>query len=274
MDVLLTWVGSRDPAWRNPRSGKVEPGPILSLLRERQFNGVYLLLNLFAKADDFATRATSVVRACQKAFPSMRVQQRPLDLVSVTDYEEIFRVVNDAAQAILDTEGREDRKYFVYLSPGTPQMQTVWILLVQSGLLPARMLMTTPPDLLAPGVPPVREVTLSMPTFPRIISPGEVERRLGILEVQNANLTRENLRLQAELDLRGAASSPLLAEGIPEGFRLREYLLSQERALFVRALEQASGNAADAARLLGIEPPAFRARAKSLGVRQRRSRRR
>jgi hypothetical protein len=272
VDVLLTWVGARDPTWLNPRTRRTESGPILTLLRHRRFDAVYLLLNLFATADDFAARATGVMRACQRPFPAMRVVQKALDLVRVTDYEEVYRVTNDACQRILAEEGTEDGRYFVFLSPGTPQMQTVWILLVQAGLVPARMLMTTPPDLVPPGVSPVQEVTFSLPTFPRITSPGDLERRIGILEAQNAGLRQENLRLHAELELLRAGDASAGADGIPERFRLRTYLEGLERAMYVRALEQARGNAAVAGRLLGVEPAAFRARAVTLGVRGRRER--
>lgn len=273
MDVLLTWVGSHDPGWTNPRTGRREPGPILSLLQSRHFDAVYLLLNI-SRVDDFARRATEVLRLCERHFPSVRVKQRYVDLVSVTDYRELYRAMNHECQAIIKDEGREDRSYFVFLSPGTPQMQTVWVLLVQSGLLSATMIQTTPPDLLAPGAPAWRTVDLSLPDFPRVVSPGEGARRLGVLEAQRDNLLAENQRLAAELDLlRAGAGAPQdEAEVIPNGFSLREYLAAQERALCVRALRQASGNAAAAARLLGVEPAAFRARAATLRIRERRRR--
>jgi DNA-binding NtrC family response regulator len=47
-------------------------------------------------------------------------------------------------------------------------------------------------------------------------------------------------------------------------------LLAEERAYMIRALEQAGGNAARAARLLGIAPRTLRARLEALGVRPRR----
>jgi len=271
MDVLLTWVGSRDPLWVNPRTGEREPGPILSLLKVRPFDAVYLLLN-FSRVEDFPRRATAVLRACELHFPSMKMKQKPVELISVTDYREIFRVTNHVCQKILEEEGREGREYWVYLSPGTPQMQTVWVLLVQSGLLPARMIQTTPPDLLAPGAPPWRQVDLSLPDFPQVVNAGETPRLVGVLQAQNENLQAANRRLEADLgSLRAGAMAPMDQE-IPAGFRLRDYLLAQERALYVRALEQSHGNAADAARLLGVEPAALRARAATLGVRPRRRR--
>lgn len=270
MDVLLTWVGSRDPMWRNPRTGQRQPGPILSLLQHRQFDAVYLLLN-FSQVEDFPQRATAVLRACELYFPSIRAKQRPVELISPTDYCEIFRVTNHEVQRILREEGREEREYFVYLSPGTPQMQTIWVLLVQSGLLPARMIQTTPPDLMAPGAPPWREVDLSLPNFPQVVNPGETTRLIGVLEAQNSNLRAEKRRLEAEVELLRSGASRAVDGVIPPGFRLRDVLAAQERAFFVQALEQAGGNAAGAALLLGIEPAAFRARAVTLGVRPRRA---
>jgi hypothetical protein len=269
MDILLTWVGSHDPTWPNPRTKREELGPILSLLQGRRFDAVYLLLN-FSKVDNFAKRATGVLRLAERHFPEVRVKQRPVELVSVTDFRELYRVMNHECQAILKEEGREDRNYFAFLSPGTPQMQTVWVLLVQAGLLPARMVQTTPPDLLAPGAPTWREVDLSLADFPQVVSPGETAQLVGVLEAQRDNLQAENQRLSAEVELLRAGGNVSEEEGIPKGFQLREYLVAQERAMYVRALQQSGGNASEAARLLGVEPAGFRARAANLQVRERR----
>ncbi len=272
MDILLSWVGSRDPAWQNPRTNRMEAGPILSLLKNRRFDAIYLLLNLYSPMDDFRSRATGVLRNCERHFPHLKVKQKPVDLVSVTDYREIFRVVNDVSQGIVSEEGREGKEYFVYLSPGTPQMQTVWVLLVQSGLLPARMIEATPPDLLEPEAPRWREVELSIPDFPQVVNPGETARVIGILQARNDNLAAENRRLKSDLELLRAGAPARVDEELSGGFRLREYLLAQERALYLRATEQASGNGAKAARLLGIKPATYRARAETLGIRPRRPR--
>lgn len=267
MDILLTWVGSCDPHWDNPRTKKREPGPIISLLTGRHFDVVYLLLNLDRRGE-FPERATQLQRSCATQFPDTILRQQPVDLVSVTDYREVFRVTNDVCQQIVHQE-QDDPKFFVYLSPGTPQMQTVWILLVQPGLLQARLLDATPPDLVPPGTRHWREVELSLQDFPQIVNPGETSRLVGILQAQVDNLAAENRRLRTELDLVTAGGSSLTHGPIAEAFDLRHYLLAQERLLYVRALDQASGVGSDAARLLGIEPAAFRARAHTLGIKQR-----
>ncbi len=44
MDIPLTWVGARDPAWQNLRTKRLEPGPILSLLQSRRFGAVHAAL--------------------------------------------------------------------------------------------------------------------------------------------------------------------------------------------------------------------------------------
>ncbi len=210
-------------------------------------------------------------RVIEKQLKSTAVTQVPVDLVSVTDYVELFRVTNHAAQAILKAHQNHDAAYYVYLSPGTPQMQAVWVLLVQSGLLPAIMIQGTPPDLLAPGAPHSRELNLSIPEFPQVANPNETERIVAILERQNENLVAQNQLLSAENAAHKVGASQA-NKTIDEGFNLPAYLMSQERALYVRALIEAEGNAAEAARRLGITPPAFRARAASLGVRPRRAR--
>jgi sigma54-dependent transcription regulator len=286
LDVLLTWVGLRDPGWDNPRTRgqrsarEQEPGPILALLRERKrlgqpFDRVYLLVNVPARTEDLAQRATDVQRLAERHLGPIDVRQMPVELVAVADYREVYRATNDVCQKILQelrSEGRSDMRLWAYLSPGTPQMQAVWVLLAQSGLLPATLLTATPPDLLAPGAPAVREVDLSLSDFPQVVSPGEVARHVGLLQAQNDNLNAENRRLQAEIAvLRSGA--PIISDAlIGEGFQLRAYLEAQERTYYVQALEQTGESASKAARLLGIEPPAFRARAETLGIRQRRKR--
>jgi hypothetical protein len=148
-------------------------------------------------------------------------------------------------------------------------MQTVWVLLVQSGQLPARMIQATPPDLVPLNSPVWNEVDLSVPDLPQIVNPGETERIVALLEVQNQNLRTENRRLRAEIEWLRVQGDITTIPPVGDSFHLRDRLHEIEYAYFKVALEQADGNAAKAARLLGIEPAAFRARAVTLGLRQR-----
>jgi hypothetical protein len=203
----------------------------------------------------------------------MRVIQKPLDIISVTDHRELYRAMNDTCQEILREEGTTGKRFYVLLSPGTPQMATVWVLLVQSGLLPATMLITTPPDLLPEGqTVRWKEVDLSLPDFPQVVTPGETQRLLGILEAQNDNLRSENLRLRGELELLKTGAAHESDGSIPDGFNLQQHIDAQERAYYELALSQVDDNAAAAARLLGLQPHTFRAGAQRLGLRSRRTR--
>lgn len=270
MDILLTWVGARDPF--RERTGNT-PGPILSLLAAKRFDAMYLLCNPREDVKpSFYARATEVTRYCQLHFHHITVRQKPIDLVSVTDHREIFHATNQICQQIIEEEGSENRRFFIFLSPGTPQMQTVWVLLVRSGLLDATMLEATPPELVSPGGQIWREVDLSFTDLPTIVSPGKLARELASIQAQNENLSASNRRLTAEIGLLQTGAASLTDSDIPENFSLPKFLDAQEYAHYEKATRQARGHATEAARLLGIAAPTFRARAQTLGVRTRKRR--
>jgi len=267
MDVLLTWVGSRDPHWFNDRTNRREPGPILTLLARRPFESVYLLFNIHGRTGDFRKRATAIMRFAAKRWPSLTVNQRPVDVASVVDHLELYLAVNHEVQGIKRELSRQHTspEFFVFLSPGTPQMHVVWVLLVVYGLLPATMIESTPLDLALPATPGWRVVQFAVEDFPTGASPPAHAREVGLLQARNEALEAEVEELREGIRAAQAAA----IDSIPDGFDIRSYLAQRERALFLRALRQADGKAAAAARLLGIDPAAFRARAVTLGVRPR-----
>jgi DNA-binding NtrC family response regulator len=150
-------------------------------------------------------------------------------------------------------------------------MQTVWVLLVQSGLLPARMIATVAPQFQPPNTPVWREVDLSLHDFPQVVSPDDLTQRLGVLQAQNENLAAQVQRLEAELAVArsGAGTDGTSELSVPPEFSLRRHLEDIERTYLLQALDQTGQNAAAAARLLGLDPAALRARAHTLGVRPR-----
>jgi len=117
----------------------------------------------------------------------------------------------------------------------------------------------------------VREVDLSLPNFPQVVSPGETAGQLGILEARLKTLNLEKLELQAQLKESQAGVSPTDST-IPPGFSLPEHLRAEEAANYARALAQTEGRATEAAQLLGVEPHTLRARSATLGLRPRRAR--
>jgi hypothetical protein len=204
--------------------------------------------------------------------------------VDPTDYVEVYRATHDVCHRILDAEAEERRRceasggrwrYYVYLQPGTGQMQTVWVLLVQAGLLPATMLSSPEGRYRLPSEPPWREVTLTLTDFPAVVSPDELERRLGVLQSQNESLRRTVQALEAELAVaraaqHGGAASEADGTVIPPGFSWLTYREALERRYYALAYEQAGGDVPRAAALLGLPQPTFRAGAARLGIRARR----
>ncbi len=81
-----------------------------------------------------------------------------------SDYAEVF-----AALAPLVNRLAQKPAVDILLSAGTPQMQTLWVILVEAGLITARMLQVIP-SAFVPSVHahPVREVELDIAGFPEI----------------------------------------------------------------------------------------------------------
>jgi DNA-binding NtrC family response regulator len=81
----------------------------------------------------------------------------------------------------------------VLLSAGTPQMQTLWVILVEAGLLRARMLQVIPaafvPD---PHPSPIREVRLDIEGFPEIRAMRDELRRLRAQTATRGDLIGES----------------------------------------------------------------------------------
>lgn len=100
-------------------------------------------------------------------------------------------------------------------------------------------------------------------------SPEANRRALGVLQAQIDTLKAENAALKAAP--YQPSSEPIV---LPlEGPSLADVLADIEYSYYARAFEQAGGNCAEAARLLGLNPAAYRKRAVQLGLYERRPRR-
>jgi DNA-binding NtrC family response regulator len=183
--LLVTWsdrgIDGPVPAHqaRRPASDR---GPVLRLLDETLRREAYqraLVLTVpggraraHALADDMKAQVASVeVRAVELADPS--------------DHGALFA----ALRPVVAELERDDRwSIDVLLSAGTPQAQTLWVILVQARMLRARMLQVVPaafvPD---PHPRAIREVSLDIAGFPEIRA-----------------LRDELTRLRAEVRARGA----------------------------------------------------------------------
>lgn len=163
MDVLLTFVGYRDPFVEEDSSRR---GPILDLLHHRTFDELVL----------FSTEGTGKRTASlKKHFDSAEigVQEVALDIEDPTDYPTILSELRAHLQEI--QEDNQGANFYVSVASGTPQMHASWLMLVAGGELPARILHTRPPEYVTPEKPAVAELDLQRPEFPEIRAPVRAE---------------------------------------------------------------------------------------------------
>jgi len=158
-NILFTFVGNRDPYVE----GSEEPGPVLSLLENTEFSRVYL----FCTAPQYIERAKSVEEIFRQSGIYTQFRFINLDLESPVDYQEIYSKLKASVDTIMESIAHEKASISVLLDPGTPQMQTVWFLLVRGNYLNAKLLQGIPPRF-AGGAYIAREVVIDEGVLPEI----------------------------------------------------------------------------------------------------------
>ncbi|MBU2884992.1 hypothetical protein KO507_04330 [Gilvimarinus agarilyticus] len=114
--VLITWVGGND--LKALDSAAASPGPIASALATLSVDAIELLYN-YPDADVkpylkwLAGRTQATIRA------------HKVKLTSPVDYDSVYQVSSQYLQALSATKA----DLSILLSPGTPTMQAVWVLL-------------------------------------------------------------------------------------------------------------------------------------------------
>ena len=84
----------------------------------------------------------AIDRRCGRKVES--VETRVLDVADPTDYGKLFRALAPICAELKRKHPPESWTVDVVLSAGTPQAQTLWVILVQAGILEARMLQVIP----------------------------------------------------------------------------------------------------------------------------------
>ena len=136
--ALLTWsdagtVGPK-PAHHAPRPAD-DRGPVLRLLDQpdSRYDAVWILTIPAGEAP-----AGHLAGEIRKKGADASV--RTVDVADPSDYAALFRelgaVASEARRAFPAPAWSTD----ICLSAGTPQAQTLWVILVQAGILPGRML--------------------------------------------------------------------------------------------------------------------------------------
>jgi len=170
MRILLTFSGFHDPYTMGLIGQEEQPGPIISLVKFRNFDRIIL----------FSTPNTGKNTSDTKDVilflnPRLEVEIKDISLIDPTDYLAILQGLRHHIREIINQDPVAD--YFVAVASGTPQMHACWLLLAASGELPARLLNIRPPRFVTRDVPLVSEIDVTSPEFPVIrlnVTPIEV----------------------------------------------------------------------------------------------------
>ncbi|WP_018952680.1 sigma-54 interaction domain-containing protein [Thioalkalivibrio sulfidiphilus] len=129
MTTLLTWLGNTDLR-ASEGSASDQPGPILNALQARSFSSVHLL------SDHDKERTARFITWLQEHFTG-QIAPHHVTLTNPTSFEDIYR---EAVRVVGKVSAQApDEELTFHLSPGTPAMAAIWVLLAKTRY-PARLI--------------------------------------------------------------------------------------------------------------------------------------
>jgi len=157
--ILLTFTGFHDPYSKGLIGEEEQPGPIITLAREMQFDRAILFSTPSTSTHSVGTRD-----ALGQVSPETAIEIYDFPLIDPTDYE----AIRQALQSWITKRGGcgSEDEFFVSIASGTPQMHVTWLTLVASGELPAKILNTRPPRYVTKDKPLISEVEVFPQPFP------------------------------------------------------------------------------------------------------------
>lgn len=152
MRILLMCVGLNDPT---PQGKPDQDGPILSFMdyisripeyQSYRPDRIYLISTADKPGAVKPTQQNgNRVEQELKRRGWSEVYHRPLDVLDPTDYSELLPQMKRMVQSILEEPGNQEAEVLVNVSPGTGQMEAVWMALMNAGVLKARALQVKAP---------------------------------------------------------------------------------------------------------------------------------
>ncbi|GHD13280.1 hypothetical protein GCM10007052_15240 [Halioglobus japonicus] len=126
-EVLVTWVGGND--LDAPKTGGESLGPILSTLLDRPHRKVELVYNY--PTEDVERYADWLLeQVAEKLGLDILIDLHHAKLESPVHYGEIYQAANGLLAKVVEEFDRD--QISVLVSPGTPQMHAVWLLLCKT----------------------------------------------------------------------------------------------------------------------------------------------
>ena len=163
MDILLTFTGFHDPYTVGLVGDEEQPGPILSLVKERSFDQVYLF-----STPNTEKNTTKTKNVLESSLPDLKVVVKDFMIDDPTNYFTILKELREHIKDICNSA--DNANYFVAVTSGTPQMHACLVLLVASGEIPAHIINVRPPRFVTKEKPLIDDIDLSSPEFPSVRS--------------------------------------------------------------------------------------------------------
>ena len=237
MKILITFIGNHDPF----ADGKESPGPILSILKTRSFDKLYLLFN----NDRYWDSLIQTQEYCNQLYPNMKVDYRQAESLSPIDYNLVYPAMYQVVQKL--KKDNPNAKFTISVTSGTPTMHACWSFLVQGKVIEAKLIQTS-------REAGIQDITFKLDDFPKIEQTDEIKAKL-------TQLSRENEQLKNSIDLNNSLKNGF---HIPnDGIDIDNEIIP---AYYKGALKKANNNATKAAELLKLKPHTFRKRLKKLNL--------
>lgn len=129
MATLLAWLGNSDLR-ASEASDPVDQGPILNAIMAEHFDAVHLL------SDHPLPKTDAYVKWLEQRSGIVAIRH-PAKLTSPTNHEEIYRASTHVLEDLRRSRSTSD--WVFHLSPGTPAMASIWLLLAKTRY-PARLI--------------------------------------------------------------------------------------------------------------------------------------
>ncbi len=167
--ILLTFAGNTD--CKNIETGE---GPILDILKELYFDKLYILYDQV----HYVRCASKIKQFCEKKYPGLVVCYQVAMVANPTDYNLVYPAMVGAVKNILREEQGEEVSWTISVTSGTPVMHACWVLLVQGGVLDARLIQSSREE-------GVKVISFSLDDFPTITTPRQNKVLLTLAEREN-----------------------------------------------------------------------------------------
>lgn len=178
--TLLTWIAKQNDPFN--RSGS--PGPNLTLLFDSNspyvgtFDEVLIFYRHAPQGDhEEQHKVAELQREIATRDSKIRVTPIPWHGLDPTDHAEIHAFLHNAIPDI--RASRVDKPFVAHISPGTPSMQTIWVLMVETGEIesPVELVKTYRREDRNAGEPLVAKVSVGLDTFFKVYQRNQWLRR-------------------------------------------------------------------------------------------------